>query len=383
MLIRNGTILTDNWILKHGDVRIQGRHIHEVLEHEEQSTTGSDRDSITQPWSADDEIVDARGLYVLPGLIDIHTHGCAGFDFCDGSRQGIDTMAAYLAQQGVTSFLGTTMALPGPELEEIVRLGGEAATSDEAGSDRSDPVRPQAREATADRRGGSTVPDIRASLRGIYMEGPFFNKGKKGAHVEQNIIGPDLELFDRLQEASGHTIRILAIAPELPGAMALIERLAPSMTISLAHTAAGYDDAIKAFDAGASQLTHIFNAMPGLHHREPGVIGAAMDAKAAAELICDGFHIHPAVVRAVFRMFGPERVILISDSMRACGLENGLYDLGGQQVRLTNGKATLADGTLAGSASSLLQCLRNAVAYGIRLPDAVRAAADKIGRAHV
>ena len=213
-----------------------------------------------------------------------------------------------------------------------------------------------------------------AVLRGINMEGPFFNKAKKGAQAEKYIVDPEIEMFDRLYELSGDAIKLIDVAPELPGAVPFIERASKKCVVSIAHTTANYDQAKAAFAAGASHVTHLFNAMPPFNHRDPGVVGAASDDAAHVEMISDGIHLHPAVVRSVFRWFGAERVCLISDSMRAAGMPNGVYSLGGQTVYMTDGKATLEDGTIAGSATCLAECFRRAVSFGVPLDAALRAA---------
>lgn len=296
-----------------------------------------------------DEEIDAAGKYVTPGFVDIHIHGAAGADFCDsvdGSGEHIRTMQKYLGSQGVTSFLGTTMAFSEEILTGIFRTARPLFGQDGQG----------------------------AVLRGVNMEGPFFNKAKKGAQAEEYIIDPDWEMFLRLWEESGRNIRLLDVAPELPGAPEFIGKASKLCTVSIAHTCATYDEAREAYAHGASHTTHLFNAMPALNHRAPGVVGAASDYAAHVEMISDGIHLHPAVVRAVFALFGADRVCLISDSMRACGMPNGEYTLGGQKVIMKDGRATLEDGTIAGSATCLAECFRRAVGFGVPLETALRAA---------
>ncbi len=334
MILQNGSIFTALGRFMQADVRIEGGRIAEV------APAGS---------LSGGEAVDVSGKYVTPGFVDIHIHGAAGEDFCDsvdGDPKHVKAMQKYLGSQGVTSFLGTTMAFS----EEI--LGGIFST-----------VRPL---LGAEGEG--------AVLRGVNMEGPFFNMSKKGAQAEKYIINPDWEMFRRLYEASGGSIRLLDVAPELPGAMEFIQKAAKLCTVSIAHTSATYEQAKDAFAHGASHTTHLFNAMPAFTHRAPGVVGAAADDAAHVEMICDGIHLHPAVVRAVFALFGAERVCLISDSMRACGMPNGVYTLGGQTVYMTDGRATLEDGTIAGSATCLAECFRRAVKFGVPLESALRAA---------
>ena len=183
-------------------------------------------------------------------------------------------------------------------------------------------------------------------------------------------------MLRRLEEASEGLVKLVSVAPEEPGALEFIKEVADEVTVSIAHTTADYDTAMAAYAAGARQATHLFNAMPPFTHRAPGVVGAAFDTpECMAELICDGVHIHASVVRAVFQLFGTKRVILISDTMRAAGMPDGDYTLGGQPVQVKGKYATLEDGTLAGSVTDLMNCMKTAVSFGIPLEDAVRAAA--------
>ena len=296
-----------------------------------------------------DEEIDAAGKYVAPGFVDIHIHGAAGADFCDsvdGSEEYIRTMKKYLGSQGVTSFMGTTMAFSEEILTNIFKT-----------------ARP-----LFGKEGNGAV------LRGVNMEGPFFNKAKKGAQAEEYIIDPDKDMFDRLFEVSGGNIRLVDVAPELNGAEDFIAHASKKCVVSLAHTCATYEEAKKGYAAGATHTTHLFNAMPAFTHRAPGVVGAASDDAAHVEMISDGIHLHPAVVRSVFNWFGKDRVCLISDSMRACGMPNGEYSLGGQKVFMKDGLATLEDGTIAGSATCLAECFRRAVSFGVPVEKALKAA---------
>lgn len=312
--------------------------------------------------AADEEAVDGEGCFALPGLVDIHFHGCVGVDFCDASSEAIEKMAEYEASAGVTSICPATMTLEEGLLHEIMKTAG----------------RYHVREEGCTGAGGENrnTGYVGAKLAGINMEGPFISAKKKGAQAAEHIRPCSLPLYRKLQEESGHLIRLVDIAPETEGAMEFIEAVKGETVVSLAHTMADYDTASKAFSRGASHVTHLYNAMPPLNHREPGVIGAARDAKDChVELICDGIHVHPAVVRATFEMFGAGRVILISDSMRATGLTDGQYTLGGQDVSVKGAKATLADGTIAGSVTNLMGCLRKVVKeMGIPLETAIACA---------
>lgn len=305
--------------------------------------------------SGDDRVLDASGCYVIPGLIDLHFHGCMGEDFSDGDPEGLAKMAEYELRQGVTYICPAGMTLPEPQLIQMC----EAA----------------ARHQRTSVRG--------AELVGVNLEGPFLSEAKKGAQNGAYLRDPDLKLLDRLQTAAQGLVKLVTVAPEQPGAVEFIRRASQSgITVSVGHTTADYDTARAAFSAGARQATHLFNAMPPFTHRAPGVVGAAFDhPEVRVELICDGVHIHESVVRAVFCLYGPERVILISDTMRAAGMSDGNYTLGGLDVTVRGKLATLEDGTIAGSATNLMDCLRTAVSFGIPLKDAVRAATFNPARA--
>lgn len=296
---------------------------------------------------AGEEIVDGEGCYAIPGLTDIHFHGCVGVDFCDGTQQAIEKIARYEAMNGVTSICPATMTLDEESLLHICRTGA------------------------------AYRPIKGADLVGIHLEGPFLSYEKRGAQNPAFLQKPDPAFFYRLQEAAGGLVRLMAIAPELENALELIQELEKEITLSVAHTTADYETAREAFFRGAKQATHLYNAMPAFSHRAPGVVGAVFDSPGCrAELICDGIHIHPSVVRATLKMFGDERIIFISDSTMATGMPDGEYQLGKQAVQVKGKRCTLADGTLAGSSTNLLDCVRTAVKeIGISLASAVKCAA--------
>lgn len=281
--------------------------------------------------------------YVLPGLVDLHTHGAVGHDWSDGDPAGLQPLAGHYAAHGVTSFLATTMTLP----EEALA---------------------RALTALRDHR-----PAGGAKCAGVHLEGPFLCYGKRGAQAAEHLRAPDLGMLGRLQEVSGGLVKYITVAPELDGALDFIEAASKLCTVSLGHTGADYDTALRAFDRGASAVTHLFNAMPPLLHRQPGVIGAALTAGASVELIADGLHVHPAMVLAAHKLFC-KKLCLISDSLRAAGMPDGRYTLGGQPIVVQDGCAALENGTLAGSTITVLDGLRNAVCFGVPLEDAVYAA---------
>ena len=292
----------------------------------------------------EDEVLDGKGMYAIPGLIDLHFHGCKGDDFCDGSRDAIARIAEYEASVGVTAIAPATMTLPVEELEQILRVAAEY------------------------KKGPHSKKE--ADFVGINMEGPFISPAKKGAQDERNIIPCDVKVCERFLEVSEGLVKFMGIAPEeSENAVSFIEAVKDKVNVSLAHTNADYDTAMAAFNAGADHAVHLYNAMPAFTHRAPGVIGAVYDSKhVMAEIICDGVHIHPAAVRATFEMMGEDRMILISDSMRAAGMPDGSYTLGGLDVNVVGNRATLAsDGAIAGSVTNLMDCMKTAV-KGMNIP---------------
>ena len=291
--------------------------------------------------------VDLEGAYVIPGLVDVHNHGNSGADFSDGDLEGLKTMGRYLAANGVTSFAPASMTLP----YEV--LAAAFATAVKYREER---------------------PAKGARLMGIQMEGPFFSEKKKGAQNGAYLRDPDFEAFKKLYEGCGGLIKIADVAPELPGAADFADKASKLCTVSVAHTDADYEQAAAIFQRGARHLTHLFNAMPPIHHRKPGVIGAASERECVvAELICDGLHVHPSSVRMAFKLF-PGRICLVSDALRCCGMPDGAYELGGQEVYLKDNIARLADGSIAGSATNLYKCMLNAIDFGIPAATAINSA---------
>lgn len=339
MIIKNVKVYTEEKTFQEGEIAIGNGRFKEPSEMKE---------------NVDMEMIDGEGCYAIPGLIDIHFHGCKGYDFCDGTKEAIAEIAKYEVSVGVTGIAPATMTLP---LEELTHILSVAA----------------AYKKTAAKE---QLPG--ADLLGINMEGPFISVEKKGAQDERNIISCNLEICQQFLDASEGLVKFIGIAPEKNNnAIQVIQGMKHKVNLSLAHTNADYDTAKAAFDAGANHAVHLYNAMPPFTHRMPGVVGAVADSPHVnAELICDGVHIHPSVVRATFRMMGADRMILISDSMRATGMPDGKYLLGGLEVEVVGNRATLvSNGALAGSATNLMDCMRTAVKkMGIPLETAVACA---------
>lgn len=325
MIIDNVYVFTPDKAFVKGGIILDGDKIRQVYEEKDAPQLNGD-------------VLDGKGCYAIPGLIDLHFHGCKGDDFCDGDKAAIGRIAEYEASVGVTAIAPATMTLPVEELEQILHTAAEY------------------KKETKDCR--------KADFLGINMEGPFISPAKKGAQDARNILPCNVEICDRFLKASEGLVKFIGIAPEeSEHAAEFIREVHERVNVSLAHTNADYDTAMEACRAGANHAVHLYNAMPTFTHRAPGVVGAVFDSKdVMAEIICDGIHIHPSVVRATFQMMGADRMILISDSMRATGMSDGQYTLGGLDVKVVGRLATLvSDGAIAGSATNLMDCMRTVV----------------------
>lgn len=279
--------------------------------------------------------IDLAGKQTFAGLVDIHTHGCIGYDTMDGN--GLAEMSQYLAKNGVTAWLPTTMTMDMDTIKSVVN---------------------------------AEIPQsCGAEILGFHMEGPYISAKHKGAQNEIYIKSPDINEFSTLKN-----IKKVTLAPELNGSLDFIRKC--DCAVSLGHSDADFECADTAFKAGANCLTHTFNAMQPIHHRSPGPIGAAVENNAYAEVICDGLHIHKSVIHMLYRIFGTDKMILISDSMRATGLSDGEYEFGGQMITVKNSVARTADGAVAGSTSTLLQCVKKAIEFGIPEADAFKMASE-------
>jgi len=287
--------------------------------------------------------IDAVGLCVAPGFIDLQVNGGAGYNFGDASPAGIRKIIAFHASHGTTGLLPTTVTAPVEAIRTSIRK----------------------------------VKQINhPSVLGMHIEGPFISAKRKGAHNAQYILAPSAARFDELAAEYEDFIKIVTLAPEIPGAMELLARIRRIGAVpSVGHSDATYDETIEALDQGIALFTHLFNAMRKCNHREPGVVGAALDSDVMVELICDGIHVHPAIIRLLLKAKGHDAICLITDSISATGLADGKYSLGGLAVFVQAGQARLADGTLAGSTLTMNQAVQNFIEFtGCSLPAAVKTA---------
>lgn len=298
----------------------------------------------------DFHIISVPGEYcAIPGMIDIHIHGSGGADTMDGTIEALNTLSSSLPAEGTTSFLATTITQSKELLDKaLLNLGNYIPLHQQEGH---------------------------AEILGVHLEGPFINHEMAGAQPEEHIIEPDIELFNHWQHLAKGTIRLITLAPEVAGGLELIHYLKENgVIISIGHSNATYDEMDAAISTGANQVTHLFNQMRGLHHREPGVVGAAfIRDELFVELIVDGIHVSPKMVKLTYQQVTDKRLIVITDAMRAKGLSEGSYDLGGQAVTVKNGKAILSDGSLAGSVLNMGTAFRNILAFtGCTIENAVK-----------
>ncbi len=329
MIIKNGFVFQEDGSFLQQDLYVE-----------------NDRIVASEAEVTDKTVIDASGLKVIPGLVDVHSHGAKGHDFCDADPEGLKVILQYEKEHGITSYCPTSMTLAKDQLMDIFATATKVEPSKEL-----------------------------AHIIGVNMEGPLIDIKKKGAQAGEYISVPDASFFRKCNEASGNQIKLVTLAPNVDKAYEFIQEVKDEVVISIGHTTANYDCAKKAMDMGAKHVTHLYNAMPPFAHRDPGVVGAACDTPdCMVELICDGFHIHPATIRTTFKMFGDERIVLISDSMMATGMPNGKYELGGQEVTMTDCFAALSDGTIAGSATNLFDCMKKAMEFGIPEAAAIFAA---------
>lgn len=293
------------------------------------------------------ERIDGSGHLLVPGMIDVHIHGANGFDMMDGTEESIQEVSRACASSGCTSFLATSVSSTMEDLLEMIR-SVKRVIGQEAG----------------------------AKIAGIHLEGPYLNPKRKGMQNEKYLRHPNLEEMKMIFQEAGSLIKMVTIAPELPGGMDLISFLKEKgVVIAIAHSDATYEEAKQAFTAGASHVTHCFNGMRPIHHRDPGLIVAAFEEKhVSLQAIVDNVHLHPAIIRLMHTLKGPEGMVLITDALQAMGMGDGNYIFGGHSVTVADGIARLEDGTLASSTVTMNEALRYTVEIGISLIDAVQMA---------
>jgi N-acetylglucosamine-6-phosphate deacetylase len=339
ILISGPKVYTENSILKNGSVFVEENLI---------AAVGSGGKN----FSAHLKFEFPETFHLVPGFIDLHTHGANGHDVMDATQEALVAICQALAQEGTTAFLATTMTEEVSQIEKAL---------------------------TAVRDFMHAAPSTGAAILGVHLEGPFLAASKQGAQRGDRIINPDAELVRHWEKISGDAIKIVTLAPEKPEGLALVKYLkSRGIVSSLGHTNATFDEATAAIVAGSSYATHLFNAMSGIHQREPGTVTAALLSDAVStELIVDGFHLHPAIVKLALRVKGKDKIVLVTDAMRAKCLQDGCYELGGQDVHVKNGRAQLTDGTLAGSVLQMPSAIRNLLDFtGCDLADAVKMAAE-------
>lgn len=312
LLIKNATIYLENQVLNRANLYVENGQIKEII----------DEGELSSEMLNEAHIIDAENLNVIPGFIDSHIHGANGADVMDSTHEALQTMAQFLPKEGTTAFLATTITQSPDNIEQA--LTNIVSYENTPGQ---------------------------AEVAGVHLEGPFVEKSKAGAQPKEFIMQPDLQLFNEWQRLSGNNIRTITLAPEHDTDGSFIQALNESgVIVSAGHTDAGFHEMKQAVSHGVRQLTHLCNAMNGIHHRDVGAVGAGFLLKElSAELIADGIHVTKEMLQIIYNQMGSDRLILITDAMRAKGLEPGDYELGGQPVKVTEDRAVLEDGTLAGS----------------------------------
>jgi len=340
ILIKNAKIISPYEVKDNSSLEIEKGKISNLFHKRKVDEEGYDR------------IIDAKNQYLSPGFIDIHNHGNSGYDAMDGSYQALDAIAEFHLQNGITSFLATTMTSESEKVKRALENVGKYINEKEH-------------------------KNIKSQVLGIYLEGPYFAMEKKGAQPAEYIRLPDIEEMEEFINISQDTIKVVALAPELDGAEQVISYLrSKDIRVAAGHSNANFAETKIGIDAGITIATHLYNGMRSFAHREPGIIGAVLtDDRVFTELISDGIHSHLGAMDLAVRAKGKEKIVLISDAMRAAGLEDGEYELGGQAVFVKNGEARLKEGSLAGSVLTLDRAVYNMVnLVNLRIEDAVRMA---------
>ena len=340
LILTNGTVVTDS-LIEQGTVVTIGDRI----------MVGDQREGQRILKAADPnvfEIVDAQGGYIAPGLVDVHMHGSDGVELMDGTVEAMATMGRYLARHGTVAFLPSTVTAMKDKTRAVATLVADYSGAEDE-----------------------------AEVLGIHLEGPYINERYKGAQYGPAIRRADLDELAELHSILGDKLRLVTLAPEVPGSLQAIAWLKErGITVSIGHSDATYEQAMEGFATGITHATHTYNGMRGLHHREPGVLGAILATPDIwAELIADLVHVHPGAIRVMLRSVGADRIVLITDAVQATGLPDGEYVLGDQRIFVQDGAARLKEGNLAGSTLTLLQAVANMVReIGVSLPDAFRMA---------
>lgn len=340
ILIKNANIITPYEIKRDASLIIENGRIEDLV-------AGPVKEEGFQ------QVLDLEGKYLAPGFIDIHNHGNFGYDAMDASYQALDSIGSFHASRGVSSYLITTMTQDPSQIKRTLEVAGNYIN-----------------DRGTDWQSG-------AQALGIYLEGPYFSMEKKGAQPPEFIKNPSIdEITDFIQVAKNH-IRIVAVAPELEGSKDFIKFVKEQgIVLTAAHSNATFEETKTGIDAGIGLATHLYNGMREFNHREPGIIGAVLtDERVVCEIICDGIHLHPVAMDLALRAKGRDGLVLISDAMRAAGLEDGQYELGGQPVFVEDGAARLKEGSLAGSTLTLDRAVANMIELvNVKLEDAVRMA---------
>lgn len=308
--ITNVQIIAESEMIPSGTVQVEDGKIRAILQAPSEQAT---------------DIIDGKGMTLVPGFIDVHIHGANGHDVMDATSESLAEIAAKLPEEGTTSFLATTMTQSTEAISAAVTNIGDYIESQKQTG--------------------------KAEVLGVHLEGPFISKEKAGAQPHAHILLPSIQQFDEWQEESGNQIRLVTAAPEVEGGYEFFRHLSnKGVTVSIGHSSATFDEANRAVEHGASHVTHLFNQMSGFHHRDPGIVGAAFhNEKLKVEMIVDYIHVRKEAIQTAYRLIGSERTVLITDAMRAKCLPEGTYDLGGQPVEVHGKEARLSDGTLAGS----------------------------------
>lgn len=330
MILKNATVLNDKFQFQKADVSINNGKF----------------EKIGEKLEGDIETFDVKGNRIIPGYINIHMHGGVGYGVNNADVEGYNKLGRYLASTGTTSYLMTAATWPKDDLIKYVGVIKEAMDKGCEG----------------------------ANLLGINLEGPYLSERYKGAHRAEWLRTPKQVDFDEINDASGGNILVTTIAPEIDGGIDFIKTHKDKVKISLGHTNADYDCCMDAFKAGATQVTHMFNAMPSIHHRKLSLIAAAFETKSMVELICDGYHVDKTIVKMAYEMFGSDRIIVVNDAESMAGQPEGEYEACGGKVKVEGGVARLSDGTIAGGIASMHQCVTNLISWGVPAEDAIKMA---------